>query len=67
MKGLDLLADRLTDPKLGRHVKAVRNKVKEGSMLSDAFARQGVFPSIYVTTILAGEKSGSLVEVLTGI
>ena len=33
-------------------------------MLSDAFARQGVFPSIYVTTILAGEKSGSLVEVL---
>jgi type IV pilus assembly protein PilC len=33
-------------------------------MLSEAFARQGVFPSIYVTTILAGEKSGSLVEVL---
>jgi len=64
LKGLDLLADRLTDPKLGRHVKAVRNEVKEGSMLSDAFARQGVFPSIYVTTILAGEKSGSLVEVL---
>jgi type IV pilus assembly protein PilC len=64
LKGLDLLADRLTDPKLGRHVKAVRNEVKEGAMLSDAFARQGVFPSIYVTTILAGEKSGSLVEVL---
>jgi type IV pilus assembly protein PilC len=64
LKGLDLLADRLTDPKLGRHVKAVRDEVKEGSMLSDAFARQGVFPSIYVTTILAGEKSGSLVEVL---
>ncbi|HXR76453.1 MAG TPA: type II secretion system F family protein [Bryobacteraceae bacterium] len=64
LKGLDLLADRLTDPKLGRHVKAVRNEVKEGSMLSDAFARQGVFPSIYVTTILAGEKSGALVEVL---
>lgn len=64
LKGLDLLADRLTDPKLGRHIKAVRNEVKEGSMLSDAFARQGVFPSIYVTTILAGEKSGSLVEVL---
>lgn len=64
LKGLDLLADRLTDPKLGRHIKAVRNEVKEGSMLSDAFARQGVFPSIYVTTILAGEKSGALVEVL---
>jgi type IV pilus assembly protein PilC len=33
-------------------------------MLSDAFRRQGVFPPIYVTSILAGEKSGSLAEVL---
>jgi type IV pilus assembly protein PilC len=64
LKGLDLLADRLTDPKLGRYIKAVRADVKEGAMLSEAFARQGVFPPIYVTTILAGEKSGALVEVL---
>jgi type IV pilus assembly protein PilC len=64
LKGLDLLADRLTDPKLGRYVKAVRNDVKEGAGLSDAFARQGVFPPIYITSILAGEKSGSLIEVL---
>jgi type IV pilus assembly protein PilC len=42
----------------------VRDEVKTGVVLSDAFAHQGVFPSIYVTTILAGEKSGSLVEVL---
>ena len=33
-------------------------------MLSDAFARQGVFPAIYVTSVLAGERSGSLPEVL---
>jgi len=64
LKGLDLLADRLTDPKMSRHIKAVRDDVKEGSVLSDAFARQGVFPPIYITSILAGEKSGSLVEVL---
>lgn len=64
LKGLDLLADRLTDPKMSRHVKAVRDDVKEGSVLSEAFARQGVFPPIYITSILAGEKSGSLVEVL---
>lgn len=64
LKGLDLLADRLTDPKMSRYVKAVRDDVKEGSVLSDAFARQGVFPPIYITSILAGEKSGSLVEVL---
>ena len=64
LQGLDLLADRLTDEKLGRHIRAVRDEVKTGTVLSDAFARQGVFPAIYVTSVLAGEKSGSLVEVL---
>ncbi len=64
LKGLDLLADRLTDEKLGRHIQAVRDEVRTGTTLSDAFARQNVFPPIYVTSVLAGEKSGSLVEVL---
>lgn len=64
LKGLDLLADRLTDAKLSRHIKGVREEVKNGALLSDAFARQGVFPPIYVTSVLAGERSGSLPEVL---
>ncbi len=64
LKGLDLLADRLTDPKLGKHVRAVRDKVRNGALLSDAFREQGVFPPIYVTSVMAGEKSGSLGEVL---
>ncbi len=64
LKALDLLADRLTDPKLGKHIQRVRNEVKKGSLLSDAFATAGVFPPIYVTSIMAGEKSGALAEVL---
>jgi type IV pilus assembly protein PilC len=64
LKCLDLLADRLTDEKLGRHIKGVRDEVKTGTILSDAFAKQNVFPAIYVTSVLAGEKSGSLIEVL---
>ena len=64
LKGLDLLSDRLTDVKLGPYIKAVRDEVKNGSLLSDAFASQGVFPPIYVTSVLAGEKSGALGEVL---
>jgi len=64
LKALDLLSDRLTDMKLAPHIKAVREEVKNGSLLSDAFARQGVFPPIYVTSVLAGEKSGALGEVL---
>jgi type IV pilus assembly protein PilC len=64
LKSLDLLAERLTDPKLSVYIKGVREEVRNGSLLSDAFARQGVFPSIYVTTVLAGERSGSLGEVI---
>jgi type IV pilus assembly protein PilC len=64
LKCLDLLADRLTDEKLGRYIRAVRDDVRTGTVLSDAFAEQNVFPAIYVTSVLAGEKSGSLIEVL---
>jgi len=64
LKGLDLLAERLTDPKLGPYIKAVRDEVHSGTLLSEAFRQQGVFPKIYVTSVMAGEKSGSLTEVL---
>jgi type IV pilus assembly protein PilC len=64
LKALDLLSERLTDPKLAKHISGVREEIRNGALLSDAFARQGVFPPIYVTTVLAGERSGSLGEVL---
>jgi type IV pilus assembly protein PilC len=64
LKGLDLLADRLTDAKLRTHVQAVRDDVRNGVVLSEAFGNQGIFPPIYVSSIVAGEKSGSLAEVL---
>jgi len=64
LKALDLLSERLTDVKLAPYIKAVRDDVRGGSLLSDAFARQAVFPPIYVTSVLAGEKSGALAEVL---
>jgi type IV pilus assembly protein PilC len=64
LKSLDLLAERLTDPKLTPYVNSVREDVRKGTLLSEAFRMQGIFPKIYVTSIMAGEKSGSLVEVL---
>jgi type IV pilus assembly protein PilC len=64
LKALDLLSERLTDPKLAPHIKGVREEVKNGALLSDAFAKQGVFPPVYITSVLAGEKSGALGEVL---
>jgi type IV pilus assembly protein PilC len=64
LKSLDLLAERLTDPKLGPYIKAVRDEVRNGTLLSEAFRQQGIFPKMYVTSVMAGEKSGSLTEVL---
>jgi type IV pilus assembly protein PilC len=64
LKCLDLLGDRLTDSKLGPIVREIRDDVKKGSLLSDAFQRQQMFPPVYVTSIMAGERSGSLGEVL---
>jgi type IV pilus assembly protein PilC len=42
----------------------VRERVKGGELLSEAFAAQNVFPKIYTTTLMAGEKSGNMDEVL---
>jgi type IV pilus assembly protein PilC len=64
LKALDLLAERLTDTKLSGYISNVREEVRSGALLSEAFARQGVFPPIYVTSVLAGERSGSLAEVI---
>lgn len=64
LKSLDLLAERLTDAKLGPYIKAVRDEVRSGTLLSEAFRQQAIFPKIYVTSVMAGEKSGSLTEVL---
>lgn len=64
LKSLDLLAERLTDPKMAPHVQAVRDEVRNGTLLSEAFRQQQIFPKIYVTSVMAGEKSGSLTEIL---
>src|SRR5215472_13785469 len=64
LKSLDLLAERLTDPKLTPYINSVREEVRRGTLLSEAFRQQAIFPKIYVTSVMAGEKSGSLVEVL---
>lgn len=64
LKSLDLLSDRLTDARLGPYVRAVRDEVRGGTLLSEAFRQQRIFPKIYSTSVMAGEKSGSLTEVL---
>src|ERR1700733_3148885 len=57
LNSLDLLIKRQKDANLQNVLQNVRERVKGGELLSDAFAEQGVFPKIYTTTLLAGEKS----------
>jgi type IV pilus assembly protein PilC len=64
LKALDLLAERAAAPKLRPVLLDVRDRVREGSTLSEALDKQGMFPKVYVTAVLAGEKSGNLTGVL---
>jgi type IV pilus assembly protein PilC len=64
LKGLELLSRRVAHPDLRLHIEAVRDRVRQGILLSKAFEEQAIFPKIYVTSVMAGEKSGSLEEVL---
>ena len=62
---LELLAKRQRNPYFRSILENVRERVKGGEVLSAAFAAQGAFPQLYQTTLVAGEKSGNLEEVLT--
>ncbi|MDP9160081.1 MAG: type II secretion system F family protein [Acidobacteriota bacterium] len=64
LSSLDLLIKRQKDSQLRNLLQNVRDRVKSGESLSEAFAAQGAFPKIYTTTLMAGEKSGNMEEVL---
>ena len=64
LSSLDLLIKRQKDAQLRSLLQNVRDRVKSGESLSEAFEAQGAFPKIYTTTLMAGEKSGNMEEVL---
>jgi type IV pilus assembly protein PilC len=61
---LDLLARRQKVPHFRAQLEDVAVRVKNGESLSEAFEAQGGFPVVYTTTLLAGERSGNLEEVM---
>src|SRR5262249_56719784 len=64
LRALDLLADRASSPKLRPVISQIRDRVREGKLISEAVDEAGVFSKVYSTAILAGEKSGNLSGVL---
>src|SRR6267143_198623 len=65
LTALELLLKRQKDPSLKAVLDNVRERVKGGESLSESFAAQNMFPRMYTTTLMAGEKSGNMEEVLS--
>jgi type IV pilus assembly protein PilC len=64
LKALDLLAERAAAPRLRPILGEVRQRVRDGALLSEALVAQGSFPPVYVTAVTAGERSGNLTGVI---
>ncbi|HUO04308.1 MAG TPA: type II secretion system inner membrane protein GspF [Candidatus Binataceae bacterium] len=64
-EALGALSDQSPRPVVKRMLSQVRERVREGSTLADAFAAHpDVFPSLYVGMVRAGEQAAALEAVL---
>ncbi len=65
LQSVAMLRRRAASARLRAVLADVETKIRSGVALSAAFAEQGaIFPRIYTASILAGERSGALDEVL---
>ncbi|MBK6722029.1 MAG: type II secretion system F family protein [Acidobacteria bacterium] len=65
LQAIGLLKTRAGSANLRAVLTDVEEKIKNGVPLSEAFEAQGMFPRIYTASLLAGEKSGALDDVLS--
>jgi type IV pilus assembly protein PilC len=65
LASLDILIDRRKNQVFKKALVDIRERVKGGEALSDAFAAQGdLFPKLYAASLASGERSGELPGVL---
>ena len=65
VQSLEILRRRVPNPVLKSVLDDVYERVRSGTSLSDAFESHGsLFPGVYTASLLAGEKSGSLEQVI---
>lgn len=64
LQAIGLLKTRSGSSNLREVLADVEEKIKSGVPLSEAFEAQGIFPKIYTASLLSGEKSGALDDVL---
>jgi type IV pilus assembly protein PilC len=62
---LEILIERRKNPVFKKILSDVRDKVRGGASLSEAFEAQGeMFPKIFSSTLASGERSGEVASVL---
>jgi type IV pilus assembly protein PilC len=65
VQSLDILRRRVSNASFKAVLDDVHERVRSGSALSEAFEAHGsMFPGVYTASLLAGEKSGNLEQVL---
>ncbi len=65
LQSLELMLERMEDTPFANVLTEIRDRVKSGEELSDAFAHFGdIFPPLYPSTLKAGERSGELEQVI---
>lgn len=65
VQSLDILRQRVENPVFKGVLDDVHARVRGGAALSEAFEEHaGLFPGIYTASLMAGERSGSLEQVL---
>ena len=65
LQALDVMLERQRDPLFQRSLLAVRDRVKSGVALSEAFKAEGdLYPPMLSASLVAGERSGNLEGVL---
>jgi type IV pilus assembly protein PilC len=65
LQAITMLRKRAASSRLRAVLGDVEDKIRGGAALSEAFAEQKLFPRIYTASILAGERSGALDDVLS--
>jgi type IV pilus assembly protein PilC len=64
LQSLELLVGHGKDPLLRRSLGQVVDLVREGMSFSDAMEQAGTFPPVYRSNVVAGERSGTLPDVI---
>jgi type IV pilus assembly protein PilC len=64
VQSLDILRRRVPNPLFRSALDDIYERVRSGASLSDAFEQQQLFSGVYTASLMAGEKSGGLEQVV---